>query len=587
MMTEENHSAPALRIGLAQINVTVGNLKANVRKIKNFINKAKKFRVNLIAFPELTITGYPPEDLLLRPQFIKDNILCLDQIKQTTANIVCIFGFAELNEGKLFNSAAVMFNGELIGVYQKINLPNYGVFDEKRYFKDGNQPLLLELNGIKIGLSICEDLWIPDSVIDAQALTGGAEIAVNISASPYCSGKIQEREDLVIEKAIKNRVLMNYVNLVGGQDELVFDGSSLSVNEKGEVICRCKQFAEDMQILDLDVSSVRAMRESDETFKLRKKNFDNQFALNSIGQFFIKKENVPLKPLKSKKHKKLNHNDEVYQALVLGTRDYIKKNGFKKVALGLSGGIDSALTAAIAVDALGNENVIGVAMPSEFSSQSSLEDARRLAANLGMEYKVIPIQRTFEQYKAMLKSEFTGLPFDVSEENIQARIRGNIIMALSNKFGWLAITTGNKSEISVGYCTLYGDMAGGFAVIKDVPKTLVYQLAENLNSSRGKEIIPQSTISKPPSAELRPNQKDEDSLPPYNILDPILLEYIENNATVQQIVKLGFKKEVVCKVIRLVDMAEYKRRQGPIGIKITPRAFGKDRRMPITNRYYI
>ncbi len=574
-----------LRIALAQINVTVGDFKGNEKKIVDNIRIAKNLNVDLIVFPELAITGYPPEDLLLRPQFIEDNLKCLQRIITKTKNITAIVGFADSVNESLFNSAAVLNNGKLYGVYNKIHLPNYGVFDERRYFEQGNDALTFELNGIRIGLSICEDLWISESVIENEALIGNADVIVNISASPYCSGKIEEREKLVIDRAKKNRVFMLYVNLIGGQDELVFDGSSLIANEKGEILARGKQFAEDLLVFDIDVSNIQDQRQADNVFNKIKKSFPSKFNLKT---FKLPKPNstksVP--PLqKSPQREKLDPVTEIYHALVLGTRDYIQKNGFKKVVLGLSGGIDSALTAAIAVDAVGAKSVVGVAMPSEFSSDSSLEDAEQLANNLGIEYKVIPIQKTFECYKKMLKDTFADLPFDATEENIQARIRGNVIMALSNKFGWLALTTGNKSEVSVGYCTLYGDMAGGFAVIKDVPKTLVYKLSENLNKSRGCEIIPQNTIVKPPSAELRPNQKDEDSLPPYSILDPLLSDYIEKNASVEQILANGFDEEIVRKVIRLVDLNEYKRRQGPPGIKITPRAFGKDRRMPITSRY--
>lgn len=575
-----------IRIALAQINVTVGDLSGNVKKISKYIENAKQYHADIIAFPELTITGYPPEDLLLRPQFIQDNLMSLQQVVKQSRGITCIVGFADRVEDRLYNGAAVISDGELIGVYHKIHLPNYGVFDEKRYFKEGNQPLVFELNGIKIGLSICEDLWIADSVIDTQALIGDVEIAVNISASPYCSGKIEERENLVIDRALKNRLKMIYVNLVGGQDELVFDGSSLVVDENGKIVARCHEFAEDMLILDFNVTRIKGLRAFDQQFQERKKQFMSEYNIKRIELTKAKhKKRIEKPTLKFVQRKKLKHLDEIYQALVLGTRDYAYKNGFKKVVLGLSGGIDSALTAAIATDALGKENVIAVAMPSEFSTRSSLDDAQQLVNNLGITYNIIPIQQTFVQYREMLKPEFKDLPFDVTEENIQARIRGNIIMALSNKFGWLPLTTGNKSENSVGYCTLYGDMAGGFAVIKDVPKTLVYQLAKNLNDKGGREIIPHNTIIKPPSAELRPDQKDEDSLPPYHILDPILTEYIENNASVKQIVEKGFDETIVRKVIRLVDISEYKRRQSPPGIKITPRAFGKDRRMPITNRY--
>jgi NAD+ synthase (glutamine-hydrolysing) len=574
-----------LRIALAQINVTVGDFQGNEKIILDNIKKAKKLNVDLIVFPELSITGYPPEDLLLRPQFIEDNVKSLQRIIPHTKNITAILGFADYVDNKLYNSAAALCDGKLCGIYHKIHLPNYGVFDEKRYFNRGNEAVIFELNGIKIGLSICEDLWISDSVIETEALFGNAEIIVNISASPYCSGKIEEREKLVIDRAEKNRVFMLYANLIGGQDELVFDGSSLIANEDGDIVVQGKEFDEDLLLYDIDVSAIRDKRKKDVSFNNRKKNFTAKYKLNSLKL----QQTVPgisILPLKKVELRiKLDPVSEVYHALVLGTRDYVHKNGFKKVVLGLSGGIDSALTAAIATEALGEKNVVCIAMPSKFSSESSLTDAEQLAKNLSIEYKVIPIHTVYEKYLEIIEDEFLGLPFDVAEENIQARIRGNIIMALSNKFGWLALTTGNKSEVSVGYCTLYGDMAGGLAVIKDVPKLLVYKLSENVNQIKGREIIPQNTINKSPSAELRPDQKDEDSLPPYHILDLILTDYIENNLSLQQIITKGYDEQTVRNVIRLVDLNEYKRRQGAPGIKITPRAFGKDRRMPITNRY--
>lgn len=576
----------SIRIALAQINVTVGDLAGNEQKIKESIQKARQWQADLIAFPELAITGYPPEDLLLRPQFVQDHIDCLQRIVLTTRDITAIVGFADREKEKLFNAAAIMSHGKLIAVYHKIHLPNYGVFDEERYFEAGDRPLILELNDIKIGVNICEDIWVQNSVIETQALSTGAEIILNISSSPYHSGKVEERENLLRKNAINNRAVVCYVNLIGGQDELVFDGNSLVVNEQGEILIRGQQFAEDLILIDLDVSTLQQIRAEDHSYQLRKANFDPPFKIELVDLPIQAKSRFNKKPkITTEKRTKLDPISEIYQALVLGTRDYVRKNGFQKVVLGLSGGIDSALTAAVAVDALGAENVIGVSMPSVFSSQGSLDDAAQLASNLNIKNLVIPIQETFEAYRNMLKDTFAGLPFDIAEENIQARIRGNIIMALSNKFGWLALSTGNKSEVSVGYCTLYGDMAGGFAVIKDVPKTLVYQLAKKLNEIKGREIIPHSTMIKPPSAELRPNQRDEDSLPPYDILDPILAEYVEKDATIEQIVALGFDEAIVKKVIRMVDQSEYKRRQAAPGVKITPRAFGKDRRMPITNRY--
>ena len=580
-----NEISKIIRLALAQINVTVGDFSTNKQKILEYIQQARELHADLVAFPELAITGYPPEDLLFRPQFIQDNLKCLQQIVPETLGITAIVGFVDFIANNIFNAAAIISDGKLVKVYHKIHLPNYGVFDEERYFEPGKRPLILELKDIKIGINICEDIWVENSVIETQALSTGAEVILNISSSPYHSGKVEERENLLTTRARYNRAIVSYVNLVGGQDELVFDGNSLIVSEKGEILARGKQFEQDLILFDTNVSNLHELRSSDDSYQQRKREFDPSYKIELIDLPFDKRNFDKKCALPKIKRIKLDPLAEVYQALVLGTRDYVRKNGFNKVVLGLSGGIDSALTAAIAVDALGADNVIGVGMPSTYSSPSSLTDAEQLARNLTIKYLMIPIQETFEAYQKMLAQIFVDLPFDVTEENIQARIRGNIIMALSNKFGWLALTTGNKSEVSVGYCTLYGDMAGGFAVIKDVPKTLVYQLAKKLNESRGQEIIPQNTLIKPPSAELRPDQKDEDSLPPYDILDPILSEYVEKEAGLEQIIASGCEEETVRQVIRLVDQSEYKRRQGPPGIKITPRAFGKDRRMPITNQY--
>lgn len=572
------------RIALAQVNVTVGDFNGNAELIEKYIQRAKDKHADIVAFPELTITGYPPEDLLLRPQFIRDNIQYLEKIATKCSGITAIIGFADRVGEKIHNAAAVIHDGRIAAVYHKIHLPNYGVFDEKRYFEPGRSAMVLESDYLKIGLNICEDIWVENSVTEAQALFAGAEVIVNISSSPFHSGKVEERENLLRQRAVHNRAVICYVNIVGGQDELVFDGNSLIVDENGAIIARGKHFDQDLIVFDLDVERIRKRRDSDETFQKNKANFKPAFACESIKMSLHSSAEKRLLS-KTDPPPQFNQIEEIYQALVLGTRDYVRKNGFSKVVLGLSGGIDSALTAAISVDALGAENVVGVSMPSTFSSQSSMTDAELLAENLNIQLITIPIQDTFEQSQKMMNHIFHGLPFDITEENIQARIRGNIIMALSNKFGWLALTTGNKSEVSVGYCTLYGDMAGGFAVIKDVPKTMVYRLSRSLNESRGKEIIPENTIVKPPSAELRPDQKDEDSLPPYETLDPILTEYVENNATMDQLLKAGFDEKTVRQVIRLVDSSEYKRRQGPPGIKITPRAFGRDRRMPITNQY--
>ncbi|MDZ7261086.1 MAG: NAD+ synthase [candidate division KSB1 bacterium] len=573
----------SIRIALAQINPTVGDLDGNKTKILDYIRQAQHSEADLVVFPELALTGYPPEDLLLKHQFIEDNKERLHQIAQEAQGITVILGFADRKDA-VYNAAAVIHNKRIAGIYYKICLPNYGVFDEKRYFKPGTTPLVFELRGTKIGLNICEDIWVPNGVTETQALKGDAEIIVNISASPFHAGKGKERQQMLCSRAISNCAIVTYTNLVGGQDELVFDGQSLIFNEAGELLEQGWQFREDLILADLWVDKIRKIRSESPEFKRRKESFQAPYALDFLLLEDGKKDKLR-SPLPSRKTKKLSPAGEIYEALVLGTHDYVHKNGFQKVVIGLSGGIDSALTAVIAVDALGSENVVGVAMPSQYSSEGSITDAEQLASNLKIQLLKIPIQDTFQAYRQMLKEAFQDRPEDVTEENIQARIRGNILMALSNKFGWLALATGNKSEVSVGYCTLYGDMAGGFSVIKDVPKTLVYRLAKYRNSIAREKLIPQSILDKVPSAELRPNQKDEDSLPPYSILDPILEAYIEKDMSIKEIVALGYPEQVVQEVANMVDRNEYKRRQAAPGIKITPRAFGKDRRMPVTNRY--
>lgn len=573
-----------IRIGIAQINTTVGDLKGNCELILNEIGKAEKKGVDILLFPELTITGYPPEDLLFKESFIEANIQILHQIMHHIGKIIVIVGFVDKVDDKYFNAAAILYQDQIIARYHKIALPNYGVFDEKRYFEPGNQLFSLNWNGIKLGLTICEDIWADLNLPDALVFLNDVQIILNISASPFHVGKRKVREQLVTNHALSKRVQLVYTNLIGGQDELIFDGQSLVCNENGQVILRGQPFQNDFLIIDLNVEQVNQIRLKDAGFLARKEVFLSTFPIKEIRlETRISSSRKPLLP--DYKTTELDNLGEVYQALVLGTRDYTIKNGFKKVVLGLSGGIDSALCAAIAVDALGAENVIGVAMPSEYSSEHSLQDAQKLVENLNCEFYIIPIQSTYQSYQKMLADVFQNLPLDVTEENIQARIRGNIIMALSNKFGWLAITTGNKSEISVGYCTLYGDMVGGFAIIKDVPKTMVYQLARYRNQMANYFLIPENTLTKAPSAELRPGQFDEDSLPKYSLLDKILEAYVELNFELNKIIALGYPEEVVREVIRLVDKSEYKRRQSAPGIKITPRAFGKDRRMPVTNKY--
>jgi len=571
-----------LRMALGQINTTVGDFKGNLKKVIDCLNMGRENNVDMVIFPELTTTGYPPEDLLLKPSFIEANLNMLKQVISSSNGIGCILGFVE-GEKELYNSAAFIYDGRLLGTCQKLLLPNYGVFDEKRYFTAGDKHTVFDTGQVKLGVNICEDIWFED-VTRFQSLKGDAEIIINISSSPYHRAKWKIRQDLISMRATDNNVIIVYVNQVGGQDELVFDGQSLVMGPNGEIIAMGKHFEEDFVIFDIDTVKLRHNRLNNSQFQKRKALFQatEKLRLVKLEEWYEKpdKKVIPFREIKP-----LCDEEEIYSALVLGLRDYVRKNGFKKVVLGLSGGIDSALSAAIAVDALGKEHVTGVAMPSMYSSEGSVTDARKLAENLGIEFMIVPITDIFNSYEKTFSDLFKGLSYDVTEENLQARIRGNILMALSNKFNSLVLATGNKSEISVGYCTLYGDMVGGFSVIKDLPKELVYKLSRYKNTEAGYCVIPENTIDKPPSAELRPEQKDEDSLPPYPVLDPILEAYVEENKSIMDIVNMGYKEEVVKDVMRLVDRSEFKRRQGAPGIKITPRAFGKDRRMPVTNGY--
>jgi NAD+ synthase (glutamine-hydrolysing) len=572
-----------LRIGLCQINTTVGDIEGNTRKILDYIQKGKKMGADLLAFPEMAVTGYPPEDLLFMPKFIEANLKAIKTIAKATSSIAVLVGLVDKKED-IFNAATLLHNGKIVDSYYKTFLPNYGVFDEDRYFKAGTENFIFTLKSIPIGPSICEDLWYPGDPIRTQALYGGAELIINISSSPYHAGKSAFREKMISTRASDNVAIVAYCNLVGGQDELVFDGGSVIFDQRGELIVRGKQFEEDLVLADLDMESVFRMRLHDPRIR-REKSTDEERSFKKID-LADQIHSVRRKPpLPRRDSKPLDRLAEIYGALVLGTGDYIRKNGFQRVLIGLSGGIDSALTAAIAVDALGKKAVVGVAMPSQYSSKEALEDAKTLAKNLGIPLLTIPITEVFQAYLKTLAPSFKGFKPNVTEENIQARIRGNILMALSNKFGWLVLTTGNKSEMSVGYCTLYGDMAGGFAVLKDVPKTLVYELSRYKNKKEGKAIIPKNVFVKAPSAELRPNQKDEDSLPPYSILDPVLQAYVEEDKGLEEIAKMGFKESMIKEVIRMVDRNEYKRRQSPPGVKITHRALGKDRRLPVTNKY--
>jgi NAD+ synthase (glutamine-hydrolysing) len=578
-----------LRVALAQINATVGDIEGNARKIAEGIEQAKEVRADIVAFPELSVTGYPPEDLLFKPHFVARNKEVVAELaRQVPKSLVAVVGFVD-EDGDLFNAAAILHDGKIAAVYRKHYLPNYGVFDEFRYFQRGDEGLVLALNDVRVGITICEDIWYPGGPARAEALLGDAHLLLNISSSPYHMGKLVWRERMLGVRANDNLAAVAYVNLVGGQDELVFDGASLVVNEQGEILARAKQFAEDFLVADIDLVGIVRARLHDS-----RRRQDKQ-GLGSGGQGLdgvkVKVVALPFEPNEPKPaiepriETPLPKVAEVYWALVLGTRDYLHKNGMKDAVIGLSGGIDSSLTCCIAVDALGREHVTGVAMPGPFSSQHSLEDAEALARNLGICFLVIPITGVFEAFLRALSEVFRGLPPDVTEENLQARIRGTILMALSNKFGWLVLTTGNKSEGSTGYCTLYGDTAGGFAVLKDVYKTLVYELAAYVNEKAGREIIPRRVFEKPPSAELRPGQVDQEKLPPYPLLDAILQAYVEEDRSVADIVAMGYDEATVRRVAWMVDSSEYKRRQFAPGPKITHRAFGKDRRLPITNRF--
>jgi len=572
-----------LRIGMSQINTTVGDFAGNTRKILEAIAAARPLGVDLLTFPELAICGYPPEDLLFKPQFIEENLKSLEKVIKQTSGLAVIVGFVDA-KSDIYNAAAIINDGKLVSIYHKIYLPNYGVFDENRYFQAGRECPVYTILGVGIGVNICEDIWYEAGPATAQAYAG-AEVIVNISASPYHFGKENDRERMLSTRASDNVAIIVYDNLVGGQDELVFDGNSMVLNEKGQLLARGKQFEEDLVVVDLDVEAVFRTRLHDPRWRketLLLEDEPEHAVKIMVSELSPTAPKPSLPPRQTKEH---GFPGDVYDALVLGTRDYITKNGFKKVLIGLSGGIDSSLVAAIAADALGQSNVVGVLMPSRYSSPGSISDAELLGRNLRIKYITIPIEKIYQAHIETLAEQFRDVKPDTTEENIQARIRGNLLMALSNKFGWLVLTTGNKSEFATGYTTLYGDMAGGFAVIKDVPKTLVYKLAKYRNSIAKDEVIPPSIITKAPSAELRPEQKDTDSLPPYDLLDPVLTAYVEEDKSVEQIIGSGFEENVVKRAARLVDTSEYKRRQAPPGIKITPRAFGRDRRLPITNRF--
>jgi NAD+ synthase (glutamine-hydrolysing) len=581
-----------MRIALCQMNATVGDIAGNGERITAGVRAAADAGAELVLFPELALTGYPPQDLLLREHFLADTRAALERVARDVRDVVAIVGFPE-RAADVHNAAAVLAEGAIAAIYRKVHLPNYGVFDERRYFHSGAGAAVIELGSHTVGLTVCEDVWEPGPPATDEALAG-ATLIVNISASPYHAGKGLERERMLSQRARDSVACFAFCGLVGGQDELLFDGHSFVVDHTGETIARARQFEEDLLLCDVDLDAAAAVRLRDPRHRSlaevpgsaggARADVLARLAAPARGADGFTAAPypppAPIEPLEA----------EVYAALCLGLRDYVEKNGFARVVLGISGGIDSALVACIAVDALGADRVSAAVMPSQYSSAETQADAHALAAALGVEVHELPIAATMQSYLETLRGEFNGRASDLTEENLQARIRGNLLMALSNKFGWLVLTTGNKSEMSVGYTTLYGDLAGGFAVIKDVPKTLVYRLCEWRNSpvasARGPAApIPRSIIERPPSAELRPDQRDEDSLPPYELLDRILRGYIELHLGRDQLIEQGLPGDAVEKTIRLVDLAEYKRRQAPPGIKVTERAFDRDRRMPITNRF--
>jgi NAD+ synthase (glutamine-hydrolysing) len=571
-----------LRIALSQINAVVGDIPGNERRIREDLHRAQAAGAQIVLFPELAITGYPPEDLLLKEHFLADAREAVDRLAADTTGIVAIVGFPE-RALDVYNAAAVLADGAVQATYRKLHLPNYGVFDEVRYFQSGPGAALIEVDGVTVGLTIREDIWQPGLPMSAEALAG-ATVVVNISASPYVAGKGIVRERMIAQRARDHLCAVAFCALVGGQDELIFDGHSFVVDHDGDVVARSPQFKEDLLVAEVDPQAALSARLRDTRRRPAARAMRDEVPL--VGSFAVRDGDTgtPGAP-KGEVTPVLDRCEEIYEALVLGTRDYVEKNGFRHVVIGLSGGIDSTLVALIAVDALGTDRVTTVTMPSPYSSSGTLGDAHRLAGNLGVEILELPIAPMMEGFGEALRDPFAGREPDITEENLQARIRGNLLMALSNKFGWLVLTTGNKSELAVGYSTLYGDSAGGFAVIKDVPKTLVYELTALRDACSDGELVPPEIVTRPPSAELRPDQRDEDSLPPYPILDRILEGYVEHDHGRDQLIARGLPEHDVDRVIRLVDLAEYKRRQNPPGIKISSKAFGRDRRVPITNRY--
>ncbi|MEN2998556.1 MAG: NAD+ synthase [Brevinematia bacterium] len=574
-----------MRIGIGQINPTVGDIEANFLKIAEFTDLALEKNCDIVVFPELSLTGYPPEDLLKNKAFIKHQQIFLDKLKSKFSGIIGIVGFANLENDVLYNSSGIFFNNQMY-IYNKTKLPNYGVFDEKRYFAEGNKGLVLNIGNSesKIGITICEDIWYPEGVISDEIVKGHANIIVNISASPYQIGKVEERIEMLKTRARDFRTFIIYANLVGGQDELVFDGNSLVVSPEGKVLAKAKAFEEEILVVDIFTEETMSKRLLDPRYVFLLERYTPDYEVEKVSLDYTIKEQKDKIP--SNVEPLLTEEEEILKALETSIRDYITKNKFSKVVIGISGGIDSAVVAYICTKALGKENVVGVSMPSRFSSEDTRRDAKRICQNLGIKFLEISIENIFKTYLSELEPFLENKGWDVTEENIQARIRGNILMALSNKFGWIVVATGNKSELSMGYATLYGDMVGGFALIKDLYKTTVYKLANYINQRERTEVIPKSVIERPPSAELRDNQKDEDTLPPYPILDKILKKYLEEEKSSREISEeTNIDLQLVENVIKTVNQNEYKRRQAPIGTKVTFRSFGKDRRYPITNQF--
>ena len=568
-----------MRIALAQVNPTVGDLQGNARLIVDWIEKAREAGADIVCFPELVVTGYPPEDLVLKPSFVRDNIAQLEWIARATKDISAVVGFVD-EDGDIFNAAAFLHDGEIKAVFHKVFLPNYGVFDEKRYFEPGHRCPIVELDGVRIGMSVCEDCWFPAGPMAWEA-HHGAQLLININGSPYHYGKRAPREEMVGGRAADYGAFVAWVNTVGGQDELVFDGNSVVFDPHGRPISHAASFVEELLVCDVDAES--AIHRPVEILR-RESEAAERLELD-VAEITIESaaRRAPKPRLEPRLAEPLEGAAEIYAAVVLATRDYMRKQGFRKVVIGMSGGVDSALTAAIACDALGAANVIGVRMPSRHTSDESLDDAAAVAENLGMQLVDFSIEPPHKGFEEILAPVFAGTTPGVAEENVQPRIRSTILHALSNKFGYIVLSTGNKSELATGYGTLYGDIAGGYAVLKDITKTTVYELCRYRNTLGA--AIPERVITKAPSAELKPGQKDTDSLPPYAELDPILIGYIEDDLSPEELVAAGNKPETVARVIQLVDRSEYKRRQAPPGVKITERAFGRDRRMPIVNRY--